>query len=157
MGLHESVPLCTVRVTSVPTFSTSCSDPKHLGSTGNYGRPDLVGDPKAVCTVGGQNWSAGTYKCQFNPTAFSVPSGAYGGLGKMTFHNEHFNNLDFSVNKNFSLGENRSLQLRFEAFNVLNFQILGTPNTTLGQSNTGQVSGVSSTPRQLQLAAKFMF
>jgi hypothetical protein len=40
---------------------------------------------------------------------------------------------------------------------VLNFQILGTPNTTLGQSNTGQVSGVSSTPRQLQFAAKIRF
>jgi hypothetical protein len=127
------------------------------GSTGNYGRPDLTGDPQAACTVSGQTWAAGTYKCQFNPAAFSIPSGAYGGLGKMTFHNENFYNLDFSVNKNFSLGEKRSLQLRFEAFNILNFQILGTPNTTLGQSNTGQVSGVNSTPRQLQIAAKIAF
>ncbi len=62
-----------------------------------------------------------------------------------------------SVNKEFKLGESRALQLRFEGFNVLNFQILGTPNTTLGQANTGQVSGVTSTPRQLQLAAKIRF
>ncbi len=127
------------------------------GSTGNYGRPDLIGDPQAACTVGGQTWNAGTYKCKFNPAAFAVPSGAYGNLGKMTFRNEPFYNLDLSVNKNFSLGEKRALQLRFEGFNVLNFQILGTPNTTLGQSNTGQVSGVSSTPRQLQFAAKLRF
>jgi hypothetical protein len=127
------------------------------GSTGNYGRPDLIGDPSAACTVGGQTWESGTYKCMFNPAAFAVPSGAYGNLGKMTFRNEPFYNLDLSVNKNFSLGERRTLQLRFEGFNVLNLQILGTPNVTLGQSNTGQVSGVSSTPRQLQIAAKFMF
>ncbi len=127
------------------------------GSTGNYGRPDLTGDPNTACTVGGQAWNVGTYKCMFNPSAFAVPSGAFGNLGKMTFRNEPFYNLDFSVNKEFHLGENRALQLRFEGFNVLNFQILGTPNTTLGQANTGQVSGVSSTPRQLQLAAKFRF
>jgi hypothetical protein len=127
------------------------------GSTGNYGRPDVTGDPNSACTVGGQTWKAGTYKCHFNPAAFSIPSGAYGGLGKMTFRNEPFYNLDFSVNKNFTLGERRYLQLRFEGFNVLNFQILGTPNTTLGQTNTGQVSGVSSTPRQLQLGAKIVF
>ncbi len=127
------------------------------GSTGNYGRPDLIGDPNTACTVGGATWDLGTAKCQFNPAAFAVPSGAYGNLGKMTFRNEPFYNLDLSVNKNFNLGERRSLQLRFEAFNVLNLQILGTPNTTLGQSNTGQVSSVASTPRQLQIAAKFSF
>ncbi|MFB3826622.1 MAG: carboxypeptidase regulatory-like domain-containing protein [Bryobacteraceae bacterium] len=127
------------------------------GSTGNYGRPDLAGNPNSACTVGGQQWDAGTYKCKFNPSAFAIPSGAYGNLGKMTFRNEPFYNLDLSVNKNFSLGEGRSFQLRFEGFNVLNFQILGTPNTTLGQSNTGQVTGVTSTPRQLQLAAKIRF
>jgi hypothetical protein len=127
------------------------------GSTGNYARPDLIGDPAAGCSVSGQSWAHGTYKCMFNPTAFAIPSGAYGGLGKMTFRNEPFYNLDFSVNKEFKLGESRTLQLRFEGFNVLNFQILGTPNTTLGQANTGQVSGVTSTPRQLQLAAKIRF
>jgi hypothetical protein len=127
------------------------------GSTGNYGRPDVTGDPTSACVVGGQTWKGGTYKCKFNPTAFSIPSGVYGNLGKMAFRNEPFYNLDFSVNKSFGLGERRSLQLRFEGFNVLNFQILGTPNTTLGQSNTGQVSGVTSTPRQLQLGAKITF
>jgi hypothetical protein len=127
------------------------------GATGNYGRPNLIGNPNTACTVGTETWNPGTYKCQFNPAAFAVPSGAYGNLGKMTFRNEPFYNLDLSVNKNFSLGERRSLQLRFEGFNVLNFQILGTPNTILGQSNTGQVSGVTSTPRQLQIAAKITF
>ena len=127
------------------------------GATGNYARPDLIGDLAAACTVSGQNWAHGTYKCMFNTAAFAIPSGAYGSLGKMTFRNEPFYNLDFSVNKEFKLGESRALQLRFEGFNVLNFQILGTPNTTLGQANTGQVSGVTSTPRQLQLAAKILF
>ncbi|MGA2327883.1 MAG: TonB-dependent receptor [Bryobacteraceae bacterium] len=144
-----------------PYTLVATGDPANIsgskGNTGNYARPNLVGDPNAACTIGGATWPVGTYMCMFNPAAFAVPTGAYGNLGKMTYRNEPFYNLDFSVNKNFSLGERRSLQLRFEAFNILNFQILGTPNTTLGQSNTGQVSGVTSAPRQLQIAAKISF
>ncbi len=49
------------------------------------------------------------------------------------------------------------MQLRFEAFNVLNFQILAAPASTIGNANAGQVTNISSTPRQLQLGAKITF
>jgi len=65
--------------------------------------------------------------------------------------------MDFSVVKSVPLGEGRSIQLRFEAFNVFNFQILGTPGTTIGQATAGVVSSVASTPRQLQIGAKISF
>ena len=65
--------------------------------------------------------------------------------------------LDFSLLKNVPIRERIALQLRFEAFNILNFQILGTPATTIGQSNAGQITNISSTPRQLQLGAKVTF
>ena len=59
--------------------------------------------------------------------------------------------------KNVPLGEKRSIQLRFEGFNVLNFQILGTPGTTIGQATAGVISSIASTPRQLQMGAKITF
>jgi hypothetical protein len=70
---------------------------------------------------------------------------------------EPFFNLDFSLLKNIPFGERRSIQLRFESFNTLNFQILGAPGTTLFNQNAGIVQSITSTPRQLQLGAKINF
>jgi len=65
--------------------------------------------------------------------------------------------MDFSLLKNFPIGESRSFQLRFESFNTFNFQILGTPGTTLGNSNFGVIQSIASTPRELQIGAKLTF
>jgi hypothetical protein len=65
--------------------------------------------------------------------------------------------VDFSVSKSVPLGEKRAFQLRVEAFNVLNLQILGTPGTTIGVASAGVISSIASTPRQLQMGAKFTF
>jgi hypothetical protein len=85
------------------------------------------------------------------------PGRPFGNFGRDVLRNEPFFNLDFSLLKNIPLGERRAVQLRFESFNTLNFQILGTPGTTIGNSNAGIVQSISSTPRQLQLAAKISF
>jgi hypothetical protein len=127
------------------------------GSVSGYGRPNLVGNPSAPCTIGGASVPTGTQYCFYNPAAFATPSYSFGNFGKMVLHNEPFYNVDFSVSKEVPLGESRSLQFRFEAFNVFNIQILGTPGTTIGQASAGVISGISSTPRQLQLGAKLTF
>jgi hypothetical protein len=117
-----------------------------------------VGNPNSgSCTVNGASVPVGTYQCFFNPSAFTIPSGSFGNFGKDALHNEAFFNMDFSLVKTIPIGERRSVQLRFEGFNVFNFQILGTPATTIGLATAGQITSVASTPRQLQLAAKFTF
>jgi hypothetical protein len=123
------------------------------GSLSGYGRPNLVGNPNSACPTA----SAGTENCFFNPAAFGIPAFAFGNLGKDVLRNEPFYDMDFSLVKNVPLGESRSIQLRFEAFNVFNFQILGTPGTTIGQATAGVISTISSTPRQLQIGAKISF
>jgi hypothetical protein len=123
------------------------------GSLSGYGRPNLVGNPNSACPGA----SAGTENCFFNPAAFAIPSFSFGNLGKDVLRNEPFYNMDFSLVKNVPLGESRAIQLRFEGFNVFNFQILGTPGTTIGQATAGVISTIASTPRQLQIGAKFMF
>ena len=127
------------------------------GSLTGYGRPNVVGDPNAPCTIAGKTVPTGTQSCFFNPAAFNAPSFSFGNAGRDLLRDEPFFNMDFSLIKNIPFGESRRLQLRFEAFNVFNFQILGTPGTTIGLSSAGVISSVASTPRQLQMAAKFSF
>jgi len=119
-----------------------------------YARPDLIGNPKTACS---SSAPAGSESCYFNPAAFAVPDDAFGNFGRDVQRDEPFFNMDFSLVKNIPFGETRSLQLRFESFNTFNFQILGTPGTTIGVSNAGVIQGIDSTPRELQLGAKITF
>jgi len=127
------------------------------GTLSGYARPNLVGDPSAPCTINGAQVPTGSVSCFFNPAAFAAPVASFGNAGRHLLRNEPFYNLDFSLIKKIPLGEQRSIQLRFEGFNVLNFQILGTPGTTIGVAGVGVVSSIASTPRQLQMAAKVTF
>jgi hypothetical protein len=56
-----------------------------------------------------------------------LPAGAQSGPGVFV--------IDFSALKNFQFGAGNYLQLRIEAFNLLNRPNFGYPNTNLGQSN----------------------
>ena len=71
-----------------------------------------------------------------------------------------FNNLDASVLKNFNFTAATYIQLRFEAFNVLNHPVFAAPNdSSATASNFGYVTAVPSTaqPRQVQLGARIVF
>jgi hypothetical protein len=129
----------------------------HGGTLSGCGRPNLVGNSTSACTVDGVSIAVGTVNCFYNPAAFAIPSFSFGNLGNDTLRDEPFFNMDFSLIKNVPLRDSLGLQLRFEGFNVFNFQTLGTPAFTIGQSCAGVVSGTTSTPRQLQMAAKFTF
>ena len=129
----------------------------NLATLSGYARPNLVGNPNSACAAGGGSVAAGTVNCFFNPAAFAAPSYSFGNFGKDALHNESFYNMDFSLAKNVPLGEKRSIQIRIEAFNVFNFQILGTPGTTIGLATAGVISSIASTPRELQMGAKITF
>jgi hypothetical protein len=93
----------------------------------------------------------------YNPAAFAVPDGTFGNFGVGALHDQNFYNVDFSLIKHFRIAESKDLALRFEGFNVLNLQILGTPSATVNSGNAGVITSLASTPRQLQMAAKFTF
>jgi hypothetical protein len=66
--------------------------------------------------------------------------------------------FDMSLVKRFIIREGMSGDFRFEAFNVFNTVIRGTPNTDPTSTNFGLVSlGQSNFPRQVQLGFKFNF
>jgi hypothetical protein len=95
--------------------------------------------------------------CEFNPTAFTIPSGSYGDMGKMQYRMPYFNNLDFSLVKVTPLHERVNLELRAESFNTYNVVIPGSPGTTIGNSSAGLATALGNTPRELQFGAKITF
>ena len=72
---------------------------------------------------------------------------------------EAFSDFDFSIFREFPLPvkESTKIQFRAEAFNSLNHPTWGTPTVDYNDTNFGRIFSTRSTPRQLQLALKFIF
>ena len=67
------------------------------------------------------------------------------------------NQWDQSVLKRFPLGEKAYLQLRFEAFNLLNHPTFSAPSTTANSTGFGIITGQANRTRTLQFGAKISF
>lgn len=59
--------------------------------------------------------------------------------------------------KYFPIYERLRLQLRAEAFNLLNHPIFSAPNTTVGSASFGTISGQANAPRSIQAAVKVVW
>ncbi len=89
----------------------------------------------------------------FNTGLRNVPT-ALDGL-----RNQPFQNMNFSISKNFRFTENTKLQLRAEAINALNHPYFGS-GIGLDPSNAGTFGIVTTqrnNPRDIQLGVKFVF
>jgi len=151
-----------------------------FGSVSGYSRPNLIADPfqagpvaanpnplcqKTISQGGLAADQTLTAQSWFNPCAFTSPVGTFGDFGRNALRSSHFTNLDFSLGKSIFIAEGKTLQLRFEAFNILNIQNLAAPtgnatNINLVGSNIGVLGAVTSivgNPRQLQFGARFTF
>jgi len=146
---------------------------------GTYLRPNLIADPfqagpvsanpdpncqKTISQGGRAADAVHTATTWFNPCAFGIPSGSFGNLGRNAFRGPHVVNLDFSMFKSFPIREEWKLQLRFEAFNVLNIQNFDVPsnltvnaNATQIAANVGRVQSLALPPRQMQFGLRFVF
>lgn len=103
------------------------------------------------------------------PTAANIgewiPAPYFDGNAPRTLPNvrqQGTNNLTASLFKSFGLGfrEGTRLELRGEAFNVLNRVQFAAPNTTIGANNLstfGLITGQANQPRTLQVALKLYF
>jgi hypothetical protein len=101
-----------------------------------------------------------------NPAAFAAPApGTYGNLGKNNMLGPGVFQLDVAISRTFPIGENKSLQLRAEAFNLPNHLNPANPVAALNNSSFGKIqSDISGTgglsagdPRILQFALKLVF
>ncbi|MBI3476178.1 MAG: TonB-dependent receptor [Acidobacteria bacterium] len=135
---------------------------------GRVSRGDVIGDPFA----GGGTFSPGT-KVFFsnNRAAFTSPAfDTFPTIGRNFFHGPSFVNLDMSVSKKMKIWEKTSIELRLEAYNLLNHANFNNPGddpglvgNQVGSAFFGQILSQLGRPdgttgaRQLQMAAKFVF
>jgi hypothetical protein len=95
-----------------------------------------------------------------NPAAFqSAAAGSFGTMPLDAIRAVPRWNIDTAVSRSIRLGGDRQIQLRLEAFNLLNTVTPGNPQTTLGSSDFGRVTALAggTAPRVIQLGAKYQF
>ena len=98
----------------------------------------------------------------FDTGAFVAPGQyRYGNAGRNFLRGDGAINFDLSLFKNTyfatPLNERTNVQFRAEAFNAFNQVSFSNPNTSVGGSTYGTVTGVAVGSRQIQLALKLIF
>jgi hypothetical protein len=142
------------------TITQSCASEWHC-------RPDYVGGPvihnnwkenaTTRCVVGG--------RCSIqyiNRAAFArVPVDPRtriairpGNVGVGTIRNPATWTIDFALSKNIKLRERINLQLRADAFNVLNHVNYGSPAAGIDGATFGEINGIAGSMRVVQLNAR---
>jgi len=96
----------------------------------------------------------------FDPTAFAQPAPyTFGNSGRDILRGPGWSNVNFSLAKNFRIrwiGEAGRLQIRSEAYDLLNHPNFGMPNPNIGTPGVGVISS-ALTNRIIQLGAKLSF
>ena len=135
--------------------TTSSNDPAGLGLLGTSpsgARPDMICDPN-------QN-APHTFAQWFNKACFANPPAGVNRVGnesRNVIEGPSTTRFDATLSKNIRFGESRSVQLRWEVYNIFNhtnFTTLGLALTTT--STFGTVTNVRD-PRTMQLGVKFNF
>ncbi len=133
-------------------------NPSNNGNTTNPVRPSFNPAFSGPIILGKSNR-------YFDPNAFIVPpNGTYGNVGRNAFTGPGLAALDISVVKNTRLSERFNLQLRGEAFNIMNHPNFNTPNLIVFTSasappsgSAGVITSTATSSRQLQIAAKLIW
>jgi hypothetical protein len=137
-----------VRVLSAQQFTVTTGIDNFLNGQSNQ-RPNLVlRDPYAASrTV--DHW--------IDPAAFqAAPAGTYGNLGAVNLAGPGKVQLDMGLSRSFAIREKQSLQLRGEAFNILNHLNADTPIATMNSATFGTIL-TAQDPRIMQVALKYVF
>jgi hypothetical protein len=102
--------------------------------------------------------SGPTIKQWFNTSAFTRQTGGtFGNTGRATILGPSSWNVDAALSRTFRVTETTKMDLRVEAFNLLNHARFSNPGTSLSNGNTlGQITSALD-PRIMQLALKLSF
>ena len=164
----------TVFQTGTPFNITEPTD-RSLSGAGSD-RPDFVGgtvqffDPRNTNSAnGGPNRSfngtgGGSGTASTNPyfrrvgsgASFAQGAGRFGNFGRNVFHGPGDVIFDITLMKRTKIGENKILEFRTEAFNILNRANFGNPNGSIGSANFGRIT-TTRDPRLIQFGLKFHF
>jgi Carboxypeptidase regulatory-like domain/TonB dependent receptor/TonB-dependent Receptor Plug Domain len=149
----------TTFASGLPVTLSESDDNSFTGTQGGEAQidlPDFAGG-KVLQTTNPRN--GGTF---FDTTLFSPEApGTIGTSRRRFFHGPGLNNWNMALLKDTKLTETKTLQFRFEAFNVFNHaQFSANASSgfgTVGSSGFGVISSTYGQPRVLQAALKFLF
>ena len=149
-------------VSGLPFNMTSTS-----ATTGTTQTANQTGPYQVTHAVVGGNTS--TYPAWFNTANFVAAAvGVVGGTQRNQFRGPAYLSDNLSVFKTFPVYRERvNMDLRFDAFNLTNTPAFGLPNSTVGSSSFGQITGTLGSgvgnvngvggPRVLQASVKVTF
>jgi hypothetical protein len=113
-------------------------------------RPNLIGDPALP-------EDERTPAKWFNTDAFAVaPQFTVGDASRNPVRGPGYRNVDLAISRRLPLTGRSTLELRADAFNLLNHPPFGNPNGVLGSASFGSISSAGD-PRLVQLAVKYGF
>ena len=134
-------------VALLPDLDNSNTGRSNLGFGAND-RPDVLRSA-ALAIRTAERW--------FDTAAFAMPPyGSFGNAGRNILTGPGYASGNVSLVKNTRVSETASLQMRVEAFNVLNRVNLGLPGPFFGSPTFGKIQ-TAANPRRLQLGARLVF
>jgi hypothetical protein len=128
-----------------------------------FGRPSLCGSIDDLRQTGDDRTEAAFTKsalCSPMTAAGGYPSNqGFGNLGRNALRGFWQRRVDLSIAKNFHLAASRSVEIRWDIFNVLNTVNYQLPNNVIGGATTdfGKITDSVGGPRVMQLGARLRF
>ncbi len=153
----EIAPLLQIR--SGAPFTVTAGQDNSLTSIG-HDRPNLI-NAHNVYTHQGITQSPSGNRYYIHPSSFAQISssafGGYGNIGRNTFRGPSYYNLDSEISRMFPIHERLNLDLRLEAFNLLNHPNFNPPASVLTSGTFGQITSQNGNARLFQGAIKILF
>ena len=118
-----------------------------LNGVGNQRPNQILGSPYG-------NKSINNY---LNPFAFAPPAtGTFGNAGVGAIRGPWFWQFDVALSRDFQIREGKRIEVRAEAFNILNGVRFNDPTASINSSIFGQITAAQD-PRIMQFALKYLF
>lgn len=141
---------------------TTALDPNGASDPVNTAVPNVIGQAHIVGNVNCWFYASQNPACDAlapNCTdAFQLRApGQFGDSGRNSLRGPHTNVFDFALLKDFAIRENKTLQFRWEIFNLFNTPIFGPPNTDFSSGAAGQITTLAGDPRVMQFALRQSF
>jgi hypothetical protein len=94
----------------------------------------------------------------YNPRDFvAPPPNTYGDSGRGILYGPGHTNFDTSLSKRFTVIGRANVELRWDAFNLLNHPGFGFPNQNFDSPTAGRITSTSVDNRSMQFSLKFNF
>jgi hypothetical protein len=143
-----------------PVTLSDNSDNSLLGTLGNGANNFLIDTPRYLPGPLQINRDGRNGKPAFNTAIFPEEIlGQQGNAKRRVFYGPGIDNYDASLQKNIRIRDAKTIDVRFEAFNLFNHAQFFGPAAVDGQDedpNYGSIVSASA-PRLIQVAAKFAF